>query len=249
VDPKTQPIIGFQTVAATVGVEREFILRPTRKTRGRLTIAPSYNWQANFPFAYQGTLPAGLARSTEPNGDKVGGPVLVAFPALLTTLDFRDDPITTHAGIYLTNSLQVADKVFGGSVSDVRVQPEIRGFVPITKKTVTLATRLTMGFLIPRDYGSTLKNGTPKSGPTDPLLGGLQLQSRLPVARHWLARPRRLSDPAAGRRLHESALRHEPDLSPPPWRLHALGSLHGAALPLCRPRQPGHLRGRERRRE
>ncbi|MEO8901061.1 MAG: BamA/TamA family outer membrane protein [Polyangiaceae bacterium] len=166
IDPKTQPIIGFQTVAATLGVEREFILRPTRKTRGRLTIAPSYNWQANFPFAYQGTLPAGLARSVE-GGEKVGGPVLVAFPALLTTLDFRDDPVTTHAGLYLTNSLQVADKAFGGSVSDVREQPEIRGYVPITKKSVTLATRLTMGFLIPRDYGSTLKSGTAAKDPTD----------------------------------------------------------------------------------
>ncbi|MEO7032357.1 MAG: BamA/TamA family outer membrane protein [Polyangiaceae bacterium] len=166
IDPNTQPIIGFQTVATTLGVEREFILRPTRKTRGRLTIAPSYNWQANFPFAYQGTLPAGLAKSVE-DGEKVGGPVLVAFPALLTTLDFRDDPISTHAGFYLTNSLQVADRVFGGSVSDVREQPEVRGYVPITKKSVTLATRLTMGFLIPRDYGTTLKSGTAAKDPTD----------------------------------------------------------------------------------
>jgi outer membrane translocation and assembly module TamA len=144
-DPKKQPIIGYHTVATSLGVEREFPLRLSRKTRGRLTIAPSYNWQANFPFLYQGdTKPEGLID------------VLVAFPALVTTLDFRDDPVATHAGVYLSNSLQVADKIFGGSVSDVRVQPEIRGYVPITKKSVTLATRLTMGFLIPRDYGDSL---------------------------------------------------------------------------------------------
>lgn len=167
-DPKTQPIIGFQTVATSFGMERDFPLRPTRKTHGHLTISPSYNWQANFPFAYQGGLPPGLARTTEPDGSKVGGPVLVAFPALITTLDFRDDPVSTHQGFYLTNSLQVADKVFGGSVSDVRVQPEIRGYVPITRKSVTLATRLTMGFLIPRDYGSTLKTGANTTDTTDP---------------------------------------------------------------------------------
>jgi outer membrane translocation and assembly module TamA len=153
-DPNRQPIIGYQTVATSVGVEREFTLRLSRKTRGRLTIAPSYNWQANFPFLYQGdTKPAGLID------------VLVAFPALVTTLDFRDDPVATHAGVYLSNSLQVADKIFGGSVSDVRVQPEIRGYVPITKKSVTLATRLTMGFLIPRDYGGSLNLGSTQKDP------------------------------------------------------------------------------------
>ncbi|HEX3853611.1 MAG TPA: BamA/TamA family outer membrane protein, partial [Polyangiaceae bacterium] len=154
-DPLTERVIGFQTVAATVGIEREFPLRLSRKVRGRFTLAPSYNWQANIPFIYQ--RPPQFGATDQVNGLPAGlVDVRVAFPALVTTLDFRDDPISTHQGIYLTNSLQVADKVFGGSVSDVRVQPEIRGYVPITKKTVTLATRLTMGFLIPRDYGDTL---------------------------------------------------------------------------------------------
>jgi outer membrane protein insertion porin family/translocation and assembly module TamA len=155
-DPKKERVIGFQTVATSVGVEREFTLRLSRKVRGHLTIAPSYNWQANFPFIYQKSPPvAGVPDegSQLPNGLV---DVRVAFPALVTTLDFRDDPIATHAGVYLSSSLQVADKVFGGSVSDVRIQPEIRGYVPITKKSVTLATRLTMGFLFPRDYGDTL---------------------------------------------------------------------------------------------
>ncbi len=147
-DPKTERIIGFQTVTTALGFERNFMLRLTRKTRGRLTIAPSYNWQANFPFTYQnGPPPGGLVN------------VRVAFPALVTTLDFRDDPVSTHKGLYLANSLQVADKIFGGSVSDVRIQPEVRAYVPITRKSVTLATRLTMGFLVPRDYGQTLNAG------------------------------------------------------------------------------------------
>jgi outer membrane protein insertion porin family/translocation and assembly module TamA len=154
-DPSQERVLGFHTVATTLGLERNFTVRLARKVRGRFTLAPSYNWQANVPFIYQ--RPPQLGATDQANGLPAGlVDVRVAFPALVTTLDFRDDPISTHRGIYLTNSLQVADKVFGGSVSDVRVQPEIRGYVPITKKTVTLATRLTMGFLIPRDYGDTL---------------------------------------------------------------------------------------------
>jgi outer membrane protein assembly factor BamA len=159
-DPKKERVIGFQTVATSVGVERDFTLRLARKVRGHFTVAPSYNWQANFPFIYQKSPPvAGMPGDGSQLPDGLVA-VRVAFPALVTTLDFRDDPIATHQGVYLSNSLQVADKVFGGSVSDLRVQPEIRGYVPITKKSVTLATRLTMGFLFPRDYGDTLNLGS-----------------------------------------------------------------------------------------
>jgi outer membrane protein insertion porin family/translocation and assembly module TamA len=159
-DPKRERIVGYQTVSTELGVERDFFLPRISKVRGHLTVAASYNWQANFPFIYQGDgLPAGLAR------------VMVAFPALVTTLEYRDDPIQTHAGVSLTNSLQVADKIFGGSVSDVRIQPDLRTYIPITRKNVTLATRVTMGFLFPRDYGDTLNPRTPQGqqGALDPL--------------------------------------------------------------------------------
>jgi outer membrane protein assembly factor BamA len=159
-NPKLERIVGYQTVSTEVGVERDFFLPRVGKVRGHLTVAASYNWQANFPFIYQGDkLPAGLARVT------------VAFPALVTTIEYRDDPIQTHAGVSLTNSLQVADKVFGGSVSDVRIQPDFRVYIPITKKSVTLATRLTLGFLFPRDYGDTLNPRTAQGqqGTLDPL--------------------------------------------------------------------------------
>ncbi|MEI9936841.1 MAG: BamA/TamA family outer membrane protein [Pseudomonadota bacterium] len=147
-DPKTERILGYQTIATALGLERQFFLSSSKTWPAALTIAASYNWQANFPFTYQLDVPAGLSL------------VRVAFPALVTTLDLRDDPVQPHKGLYLTNSLQIADKVFGGSVSDTKIQPELRGYFPITKKSVTLATRLTMGFLIPRDYGNTLKTGT-----------------------------------------------------------------------------------------
>jgi outer membrane protein insertion porin family/translocation and assembly module TamA len=153
-DPNAERILGYQTVSTALGIGRQFFLSSSKTWPASLTVATSYNWQANFPFTYQLDLPAGLTQ------------VRVAFPALVTTLDVRDDPVQTHKGLYLTNTLQVADRAFGGSVSDVKIQPELRGYFPITKKSVTLATRLTMGFLIPRDYGNTLKTGTPD--PEDP---------------------------------------------------------------------------------
>jgi len=160
-DPRKERILGYQTISTALGLERQFFLSSSKTWPGALTIATSYNWQANFPFTYQLDVPAGLTH------------VRVAFPALVTTLDFRDDPIQPHRGVYLSNTLQVADKVFGGTVSDVRIQPELRSYFPITKKSVTLATRLTMGFLIPRDYGNTLKTSTAEgqeavANPEDP---------------------------------------------------------------------------------
>jgi len=160
-DPSAERILGYQTISTAFGLERQFYLSTSKNWPTVLTLATSYNWQANFPFTYQLDVPAGLTQ------------VRVAFPALVTTLDVRDDPVQPHRGLYLTNTLQVADKVFGGSVSDVRIQPEIRSYFPLTKKSVTLATRLTMGFLIPRDYGNTLKTGTEESqdalrNPEDP---------------------------------------------------------------------------------
>jgi outer membrane protein assembly factor BamA len=148
VDPSDERILGYQTVSTAVGLVRQFFLSSSKTWPATATVATSYNWQANFPFTYQLDVPAGLTQ------------VRVAFPALVTTLDLRDDPILTHKGAYLTNTLQVANRAFGGSVSDLKIQPEVRGYFPITKKSVTLATRLTMGFLIPTDYGNTLKTGT-----------------------------------------------------------------------------------------
>jgi len=160
-NPSTERILGYHTISTAFGLERQFFLSTSKTWPAALTVATSYNWQANFPFTYQSDVPAGLTH------------VRVAFPALVTTLDVRDDPIQPHRGLYLTNTLQVADKAFGGTVSDLKIQPELRSYFPITKNSVTLGTRLTMGFLIPRDYGNTLDTGTSEgqealANPNDP---------------------------------------------------------------------------------
>jgi outer membrane protein assembly factor BamA len=149
-DPRAERLVGYQSLITDFSLRRDFPVRFSRKIRGNLQISPAYNWQANFPFTYQGGLPAGLAD------------VRVAFPSLYVALDVTDDALNPHAGVRVSNNLEVADKLFGGSVSDLKVQPDFRAYIPITKKTVTLATRLSFGFLFPRDYGDTLNSRSPK---------------------------------------------------------------------------------------
>jgi outer membrane translocation and assembly module TamA len=150
VNPDNEPVIGYHELRATAGMERPYFSH-------HLFVSTSYNWQANFPFLYkqapdQSGLPAGL------------GPVRVSYPELVTTLDFRDDPLHVHKGVLVTNSLQVAGHVFGGLVSDVRVRPELRAYLPLSR-TVTLAVRSGFGFLFPSDYGETLTARTPAGIP------------------------------------------------------------------------------------
>lgn len=149
-DPDKERVIGYHEIKGSVGLERAFFSH-------HLFVTPSYNWQANFPFNYQRDRPEGLDA------------VRVSFPELFAILDFRDDRIEPHTGFYLSNSFQVAGYVFGGSMSDVRVRPELRFYLPLSKH-VTLASRGVVGFLFPSDYGETLdpSNTLAQTDPTNP---------------------------------------------------------------------------------
>ncbi|MGC4092316.1 MAG: BamA/TamA family outer membrane protein [Polyangiaceae bacterium] len=130
--PEAEPILGYFEVKAAASVQRAFF-------EHHLQIAPSYNWQANFPYYYQNAQP------TKPDN------VIVSFPELVTTLSFVDDPVDTHSGVVLSNSLQVAGHGFGGNVSDVRIAPEVKAYLPVRK--AVLAARVGFGFLFPSGYG------------------------------------------------------------------------------------------------
>ncbi len=67
------------------------------------------------------------------------------------------DPLNPHAGIYLGNDVQLAfdDAPGTSSTIDVRIKPDLRGYIPITKH-VTLALRFTGGLLY--TFGGTLGN-------------------------------------------------------------------------------------------
>jgi outer membrane protein insertion porin family/translocation and assembly module TamA len=130
-------VLGYEEVRAQTGVERAFFGH-------HLYLTPSYNFQVNAPFAYIGT--------------NVLDTAYVSYPQLLAIFDFRDDPLEPHRGVFLSNTVQVAGYIFGGDASDVRVQPEVRTYVPISS-SVVFATRATVGFLFPDNYGSTVEHG------------------------------------------------------------------------------------------
>jgi outer membrane protein insertion porin family/translocation and assembly module TamA len=146
-DPQpNENLLGYGEVKGRAGVVRAFF-------NEHLYLTPTYNFQMNAPFAYRGEDSLETA--------------YVSYPQLLAILDFRDDPLNTHSGVLLSGTFQVAGYIFGGSASDVRIQPEARVYTPISK-TVTLATRLTTGFLFPGNYGATIQEGA-SYDPTDPV--------------------------------------------------------------------------------
>jgi outer membrane protein insertion porin family/translocation and assembly module TamA len=137
-------IIGFFEIKAEAGLERAFLSH-------RLLVTPSLNWQAELPIDYR-TLSVG--REPAQRADSGLDDVFVAYPELLLQYDLRNSASEPTRGVYLSNSLQVAVPVLGGNVTDVRIQPEVRGYV--TKHRLTLAVRATTGLLFPQNYGNTL---------------------------------------------------------------------------------------------
>ena len=142
-----RPIIGYFESRAAVGVERSF---------GRLYASVLHNLQRNVPFVYKETLDPRL------------GPVLISYPQLLTILDFRDDRVQPHKGVYISNDLQVAG--LGGDVQDIKVQPDVRGFIPLAKRW-TIALRTSVGFIFPRNWGDSLRTNAETPATELPELG------------------------------------------------------------------------------
>jgi outer membrane protein insertion porin family/translocation and assembly module TamA len=132
----SQPVLGYGELKGAVGLERRF--------GNHVLLRVSQNVQSEFPFAYT-SIP--LQRPTPA--------VVLSYPQLVSILDLRDDPIRTHSGFYASNDLTVAG--VGGSASDVRIQPEVRGYVPIGRH-ITFATRATLGVLLSSNYGDYVQH-------------------------------------------------------------------------------------------
>jgi outer membrane protein assembly factor BamA len=138
------PVVGYVEPKGSIGVDRTF---------GKLFVSLSYNLQGEIPFAYKDRLDPDLSD------------LAILYPDLLTQLDFRDDRTNPHKGIFLGNDLQVA---FGGTAHDVKIQPEVRTYIPIAKK-VTFATHATIGLMFPQNYGDIVENHL--ADPTGPDAG------------------------------------------------------------------------------
>ena len=139
VEPSVVP--NYVEPKVSAGVERRF--------GKHLFTTLAYNFQGEKPFTYPG-------QQLDPSLPTV----LLSFPQLVTQIDFRDNPVHTHAGFAANIDLQVAGGPFGGTATDWRVQPDVEGYIPITRD-VTFAVSGTLGLLFPVNYGQSVENGLP----------------------------------------------------------------------------------------
>ncbi|MGC4064636.1 MAG: BamA/TamA family outer membrane protein [Polyangiaceae bacterium] len=72
--------------------------------------------------------------------------------------------VSPHKGAYVSMNTQIAG--VGGDAKDVKLQPEARVYVPLTKR-LTLATRATIGLLFPSNYGDTVQRNALSGMPSD----------------------------------------------------------------------------------
>lgn len=133
VDPPADArVIGYREVKVPIGVDRKFWKK--------LYVSLDYTFQVENPFAYVQGLDPALET------------VVLSYPELVAHLDLRDNPVRPHSGIYLGATVQTAGGIFGGTASDVRVQPEVRTYLPVARG-LTFATRASVGFLFSSNYG------------------------------------------------------------------------------------------------
>ncbi len=161
-DPN-RAVLGYRELRGAVGLERSL---------GQLYGALSQNVQVSSPFVYvKGRAePPANGDPTSCNPDDPNrvclDMVVISYPELFLSWDLRNDRIAPHRGAYFSLDTQVAG--LGGDARDVKIQPEARGYVPITRR-VTLAARGTVGFLFPQNYGDTIAPNaeTRSSGPAE----------------------------------------------------------------------------------
>ncbi|MGH7434183.1 MAG: POTRA domain-containing protein [Polyangiaceae bacterium] len=149
--PANAPVVGYIEAKVPVGVERTFLRK--------LYVALNYTVQVESPLSYVEPLDRSLET------------VVLSFPELIAHLDLRDSATKPHEGLYVGNTLQVAGGVFGDSATDVRIEPEVRTYLPLGRG-VTFATRASVGFLWASSYGKDweqeLRGSAAASAPPGP---------------------------------------------------------------------------------
>jgi outer membrane protein insertion porin family/translocation and assembly module TamA len=140
--PRDYNVLGYQEVAGRWGVQRKFFL-------SRFLVSPTFNMTYANPFSYNlDKPPEGLL------------PLSIRYLELFLEVDLRRgngkwDPIAPRSGAYIATDVQLGGYFLGGNASDVKVKPELRVFVPLSKKVV-LAGRIGTGLLFTHSYGTTL---------------------------------------------------------------------------------------------
>jgi outer membrane protein insertion porin family/translocation and assembly module TamA len=141
------PVPGYREYSGTLGIERRF-------ANSQHYLGQFIHIQVDDPFLYpiwSGKIPEGYTR------------FLLTYLETVGSLDFRRDDhgnierVSPRKGVYLAVNLQAAGVFLPDTSYDLRVRPDIRAYLPISKR-VTLAFHLNGGFLIPQsnDYSKTL---------------------------------------------------------------------------------------------
>ncbi len=152
IDATVQNLYANFEVRATAGVDRPFWL-------SRVRLGASLNAQAIVPVAVYGEIPEGF------------DPLIVPYAEARVALDLRmgkdkkPDAINPHSGVYVGTTVQAA-AIVPDQGADIRIQPEVRAYVPISDD-VTLAARVAGGVLIPFNYGESLFDASRTCGETD----------------------------------------------------------------------------------
>ena len=139
------PVIGYREVKLPLGLDRTFWKH--------VFVALGYTYQFEDPFAY--------VEEKDPALKTIG----LSYPELVTHFDFRDNAVNPHSGVYVGNTFQVGGGIFGGSATDVRIQPEVRTYVPVARG-VTFATRASVGLLFPSSDAKNWNSELDKSAAT-----------------------------------------------------------------------------------
>jgi outer membrane protein assembly factor BamA len=129
-------IVGYREVRGAAWLDRVY---------GKLYSSVGYAVQIENPFTYQGVLEDYLST------------LVISYPEVIARLDFRDDRVHPRKGAFFGANFQYAGGPFGGNAGDWKTQPEVRAYVPVAS-SVTLATRASVGFLFPRNYGDIVQN-------------------------------------------------------------------------------------------
>ncbi len=172
-DPRNEIVLGYYEPALKLGLDRTFL-------GSRMELAPSYNLRARLPVWLQNRPNCDpLADGTRRTGCELQT-VWVSYPKLVFSIQSKPGDIikTDRDGRELTlafeNSVELAGmnvggtRYFGGSLSELKIEPEVRVFVPISGKrwqdgqkapNWAVAARFAVGFILLPDYGSSLRSG------------------------------------------------------------------------------------------
>jgi translocation and assembly module TamA len=116
----------------------------------RLTLVPSWNLEVyQLSSAALGFVPGGTPGAEGPVLENCEGSVcLLSYLEQRVAWDGRDDAVVTRRGLYVALSVQEGFHVGGRGYQYLRLEPELRTFHPLGRRTV-LAFRTRVGALVP----------------------------------------------------------------------------------------------------